>query len=119
MKGKTGLLVFVVLLTVCFFVQGAFAIDVYTFKKDRVDQNMDGNRGYISGNAPSTPDRGNPKRTLIGVDVELPAIGPDFEEEEPVSAMEQKTSSSATTVVGTPKPEAVMKKTYREEDWIK
>jgi hypothetical protein len=117
---KTGVLLLVVLLVGCFFVQDVFAIDVYTFKKDRVDQDVSGNRGYISGRPPAKPDRGTPKRTLIGVDVELPAIGVDSGEEMASSSEKKYTvPSSPTTVVGTPKPETVMRETFREEDLMK
>ncbi len=52
----------------------AFAIDIYTFKKERVDQELKGNRGYLSGKAPARPSGGMKKeRTLIGIDIELPA----------------------------------------------
>ena len=47
---------------------------VYLFQKDRVDQRMGGNRGYITGTPPPAAPRENLKRTLIGVDIELPIL---------------------------------------------
>ena len=54
-----------------FLAEYAGAIEIYTFKKERVDQDLDGNRGYIMGTPPSRKNMGSRKRTLIGVDIEL------------------------------------------------
>lgn len=44
----------------------------YTFTKDRVDQVVEGNRGYLLGTPPALTDRSQPpKRTMIGIDVEI------------------------------------------------
>ncbi|MBU1852071.1 MAG: hypothetical protein KJ995_06700, partial [Candidatus Omnitrophica bacterium] len=44
-----------------------------TFKKDRVDQTVEGNKGYLKGTAPELQAKANsPQRTMIGVDIELP-----------------------------------------------
>ncbi len=51
----------------------ARTVNVYTFKKDRVDQELNGNRGYLAGK-PDNPQEGTrtAKRTLFGVDIEVP-----------------------------------------------
>jgi len=52
-------------------------VEVYTFKRDRVDQELNGNRGYISGKAPDV--QGKPRetqRTLIAVDIQV-GVGKD------------------------------------------
>ena len=47
----------------------------YIIMKDRVDQNLSGNRGYLLGTPPPAPARkGVPKRTMIGIDVEIPLL---------------------------------------------
>ena len=51
----------------------AEAIDIYTFRKKRVDQELEGNRGYIMGSPPPPPERKS-TRTIIGVDIELPSV---------------------------------------------
>ena len=44
---------------------------VYTFQKDRVDQSVEGNRGYLVGTPPPATATEPSKRTLIGVDIEV------------------------------------------------
>jgi len=47
----------------------------YTFKKERVDQEISGNRGVLLGETPPASRSTAPKeRTVIGVDVEIPEI---------------------------------------------
>jgi hypothetical protein len=47
----------------------------YLITKDRVDQEIEGNRGYLLGTPPPAPARRDvPKRTLIGIDVEIPIL---------------------------------------------
>lgn len=47
----------------------------YIITEDRVDQEMSGNRGYLAGTPPPAPAvRDVPKRTLIGIDVEIPLL---------------------------------------------
>ncbi len=54
---------------------GCSGARIYTFKKDRVDQRTKGNRGYIKGTPPPEPIRkGVAKRTLIGIDMEVPLL---------------------------------------------
>ncbi|MBD3426299.1 MAG: hypothetical protein GF409_03595 [Candidatus Omnitrophica bacterium] len=102
---------------VCFLVSvfaccRAGAIDVYTFKKKRVDQNLDGNRGYLMGK-PQDMKGGerNVKRTLIGVDIELPAGSSYTEDESRETAVpdEGKKQDKPSTTI----------KDESEEDWIK
>lgn len=45
-------------------------VDIYTFKKERVDQEISGNQGYLAGDAPAPAPR-DTKRTLIGIDVDM------------------------------------------------
>ena len=67
------LLIFVFVMTL-FSADIAGAVKVYTFKKDRVDQSLSGNRGYITGRPEGlTEEAGTPQRTLFGVDIAVPA----------------------------------------------
>lgn len=75
--------VLVLLVVVSFLMVGCAGVDVYTFKKDRVDQKIKGNEGYIMGQKPPGPrEARDPKRTLIGVDVDVSAILGEEEAEE-------------------------------------
>lgn len=48
-------------------------VRTYTLEIDRSDQNLEGNRGYIHGTPPSVKRSGTQKkRTIVGVDIELP-----------------------------------------------
>ncbi|MBN1354463.1 MAG: hypothetical protein JW994_07325, partial [Candidatus Omnitrophica bacterium] len=50
---------------------GCTDVKTYTFKKERVDQRIEGNRGYLIGTPPPVPVEKNvPKRTMIGIDIE-------------------------------------------------
>ena len=104
--------IFSSLIVLSFFLSGiitpnAQSIEIYTFKKKRVDQQLKGNRGYISGTAPAPGPRDD-KRTIIGIDIELPSIGGDDYEEEYVEETKNssKQSSKAVTVVS-------------DENWVK
>ncbi len=47
----------------------------YVMQTDRVDQDMNaGNRGYLKGTPPPPGDRGDLKRPLIAVDIDLPKV---------------------------------------------
>lgn len=62
----------VVILLLSMTLSGCYTMRVYTFEKDKVDQRIEGNRGYIIGAPPPAPvEKETPKRTLIGVDVEM------------------------------------------------
>lgn len=54
---------------------GCSNVKTYVFKQDRVDQRTEGNRGYIIGTPPHVPAvQEVPKRTLIGIDIEVPIL---------------------------------------------
>lgn len=75
MRKRIGCLFLFTLLAGFFlFENAARGIEIYTFRKERVDQEVRGNRGYIMGTPPSKPERKPRKRTLIGIDIELPTI---------------------------------------------
>jgi len=63
-----------VLMVLCFFITGCSRVQTYTFKRDRVDQSMEGNRGYMQGDVPAAESREGLKRTMFGVDVEVPIL---------------------------------------------
>jgi hypothetical protein len=84
----------------------AYAIDVYTFKKKRVDQQLKGNRGYIMGTPPA-PEPRKDKRTLIGIDIELPGIAEDSQDAGECASKEDSTPEN--------KPVTFVS----DEDWIK
>ncbi len=46
----------------------------YIMTVDRVDQKVDGNRGYLKGTPPPETERTNLKRPLIAVDMDLVSI---------------------------------------------
>ena len=54
---------------------GCSGARIYTFKEERVDQRLEGNRGYIKGApAPESIRKGVAKRTLIGIDLDVPIL---------------------------------------------
>ncbi len=58
-------------------------LEIYTFKRDRVDQEINGNRGYISGEAPKIAEKPRKKqRTLIGVDIQIGVDNSDSDDVE-------------------------------------
>ena len=72
----------------CATVDDERPIEVYTFQKDRVDQKLSGNQGYLKGEAPESTSPRKTKRTLIGVDVALPGGGDVEEPAEEASTLE-------------------------------
>ncbi|MBL7156664.1 MAG: hypothetical protein ISS92_00730 [Candidatus Omnitrophica bacterium] len=65
----------VAILLVSITLTGCSNVKTYTFTKDRVDQTREGNRGYILGTPPPAPiEEGTPKRTMIGIDIEIPIL---------------------------------------------
>lgn len=127
--------VLVLFMVVSFLAAGCGGVDVYTFKKDRVDQKMKGNEGYIMGQRPSGPrEARDPKRTIIGVDVDVSRFLEEEEAEEaegtkPVTEKKQfvpvsKPKTIGQDTIGPPAKKVETKKlrpekTETEEDWIK
>lgn len=113
----------------------ANAIDIYTFKKDRVDQDLSaGNRGYLSGNPPKEEGKRNLKRTLIGVDIELAGTDSDdddYEEAPKGEIKKQEEPKQTKKTIERVAPEASEKEPIKEgaakrrkqeeteKDWIK
>ncbi|MGB2705279.1 MAG: hypothetical protein WBC74_00230 [Candidatus Omnitrophota bacterium] len=65
----------IAILLVSVTLAGCSGARIYTFKEERVDQRVEGNRGYIKGTpAPEPIRKGVAKRTLIGIDVEVPIL---------------------------------------------
>ena len=68
-------LLVVAFLLVAVTLAGCSNVRTYTFTKERVDQTPKGNRGYIMGTPPPvTTDGPVKRRTLIGVDIEIPLL---------------------------------------------
>jgi len=85
------LVVAVVLLSTKAFAEENF-LEVYTFKKDRVDQEIKGNRGYLSGEVPEINEKNRKtQRTLIGVDIQV-GISNDDDEDVSEAVKEEKES---------------------------
>ena len=94
------------------------AIDIYTFKKDRVDQDLEGNRGYIAGKPADIPEKKRDlKRTLIGVDIELPASFAGKSSEEKAETQPKKEAKPAAEKKVEGKKVEVKKQV--EEEYIK
>ena len=108
MKRIVALLILVSLIS-----SGCAAVDVYTFKKDRVDQSIQGNQGYIEGEAPVSTDTRNPERTLIGIDIELSGSDSEYEEEYVPAKAVQSTSRKTAQ-----QPVTVKKVTVVEEEYV-
>ena len=101
-------------------------IGVYTFEKDRVDQKLQGNQGYLTGKAPASRVERKKTRTIFGVDIELPGTADDKKETK--KAQPQKGRPKSIAKVKPVKREAekpkgteveVKKKEPKEEDFIK
>lgn len=101
------------LLVIAVVITGCTNMDVYTFKKERVDQQMEGNRGYISGEAPA-PEPRDTKRELIGVDIGL--VG--GKEEAAGTATEPKTEVTETVTKTTTVTDTGGKKTVKEAETV-
>lgn len=121
------------LIIVGFLVTGCVApesmdkgIGVYTFEKDRVDQKLQGNQGYLTGKAPASRVERKKTRTFFGIDIELPGTAED--EKETKKAQPQKSRPKSITKAKPVKAEAekprgteveVKKKEPKEEEFIK
>jgi len=111
----------VMILLACMVLGGCSGARIYTFEKDRVDQRMEGNRGYVKGTPPSEPiKKGVAKRTMIGVDVEVPLL-PGEEGYKPTSggtvihAEDIKMEPRSGALKGKAPETAPAKSVYREE----
>jgi len=68
-------LLVIALLLVTVALAGCSNVRTYTFTKERVDQAPKGNRGYVMGTPPPVSEDGPVKRrTLIGIDIEIPLL---------------------------------------------
>ena len=77
---------FIAVMVLVVFTSGC--LRTYSFKKERVDQEISGNRGTIMGEAqPAQAKRTPTERTIIGIDVELPVFT-GFKNKQP--AMEKR-----------------------------
>ncbi|MBD3296466.1 MAG: hypothetical protein GF392_03785 [Candidatus Omnitrophica bacterium] len=123
MKKATAIMMTLVLMGVAVTLTAAEAVEVYTFKKDRVDQDLSsGNRGYLSGKPKDIPEKKrNLKRTLIGVDIEVPGIvdtdEPEKEESAPAKSRPERLDKGGRPVK-TDEPVTVVSDS-EEEQWIK
>ena len=121
------LVVFVLLLSMV--LTGCANTKVYTFKKDRVDQEREGNRGYMLGTPPPAPDRAEtPQRTMFGLDIEvdyLPGEGKDAPQRETVVYEEEdvyvEEAPAPQTTNFEPKTEepAPIEKRSTPDEWVK
>ncbi|MFH1847286.1 MAG: hypothetical protein ABH869_07020 [Candidatus Omnitrophota bacterium] len=91
-----------VLLVVSVFMMSGYSgaeekkITIYTFTKERVDQDLKGNRGYVFGKVPKTEQAEKRKamRTLIGIDIDLTELGSFLEKKEYVEKEEDQVTAS-------------------------
>ena len=106
----------VIILLASVMLAGCSNVSTRIVEKDRVDQQMQqGNRGYLLGTPPPAEDRENLKRTMIGIDVEIPLL-----------PGERTTAGSSGTPEVTnfePKVRAgkvgVVEEEIVEEEWVK
>jgi hypothetical protein len=115
------------LVAVSVVVTGCANVEVYTFKKERVDQGAKGNEGYLSGEV-TTPKEGTAtkKRTLIGIDIELKSKDKGETVEETIS--ETVVEETDTVVEVAPMPDKSTSSVEQqvetvvidqEEEWVK
>ncbi|NQT33442.1 MAG: hypothetical protein HQ594_07210 [Candidatus Omnitrophica bacterium] len=119
------------LIVVSFLIAGCASmvdkpVEVYTFKKERVDQTIAGNQGYMEGTPPAV-DRSarDTKRTLIGIDIELPG-GSIEDADQTASAQKVAGPTQVRTLVVEKESVTVDKggnvtvtETVIEDEWIK
>ena len=118
-----------IFLILSFFVTGCSSVRTYTFKRDRVDQEIEeGNRGYLEGTPPPAESREGLKRTMIGVDVEIPVLpwekGVSIPPEPSDDKVEVPPKEDEKTVFEIPKskskPRTIKGETVEDEsEWIK
>ena len=67
--------ILVVILLASAMLAGCSNVTPYMIEKDRVDQGISGNRGYLMGTPPEVPaETGVRKRTFIGIDINIPIL---------------------------------------------
>lgn len=64
----------IIVLVIGVFLSGCGAITTYTFEKERVDQELRGNRGALTGSPPPPPSNRKTTREIFGIDIELPLM---------------------------------------------
>jgi len=101
---------------------GCANVRTYKFKKDRVDQRVEGNRGYLLGTPPPAPVvREVPKRTMIGIDIEIPVLPgekADLSSEEEVRYEEETIIEMKGPLPSASETKETVKE-ETEEDWVK
>jgi len=118
--GKIILLLVVVMALVApkVFAEEKF-LEVYTFKRDRVDQEIDGNRGYISGEAPKIAEKPRKKqRTLIGVDIQIGVDNSDSDDVAP-TVRKKKEAKKRSVKLLKKSPSSTNKPSKKEKAQIK
>ena len=71
-------------------------VRTYTFEIDRPDQKLEGNKGYLMGQPPAKKVKRETKRTIIGVDVELPTTK-EFIDETGIGILKSDKSENDST----------------------
>ena len=113
-------LLLITILFVSIITAGCSDVNVYTVKKDRVDQAMRGNRGYIMGTPPPAPITGEvPKRTMINVDIEIPVL--PFEKIKTTKSPRRVITKEETVVIDEKPGETdiYVEEEVIEQEWIK
>ncbi len=130
MKRNIFFALLAVVFMAAFLVETAAGVDIYTFRRERVDQELEGNRGYIVGSPPPVEERGPRKRTLIGIDIELPFFWRRDPGEEAYVEADKAPLTKETALVGeTPVTERDVQEEkdrwediddgWIDDDWIK
>ena len=107
------------MLLVCVLLAGCSNVRTYTFERDRVDQRIVGNQGYFTGSASPAPlEREVPKRTMIGIDIEVPILPGEkgYQSSEKTKFYKKQKASASAKEDVTVVEENV---TVAEEDWVK
>jgi len=104
-------------------------VGVYTFQKDRVDQKLQGNQGYLEGKAPAASSQRKTTRTIIGIDIELPGTEPAAVESKKVQPKKSRSEKPVQVKKEAPKEKTVekprgkevevRKKEIKDDDFIK
>lgn len=128
-----------IFLILSFFIAGCSRVETYTYKRDRVDQNVkQGNRGYLAGTPPPAASREGLKRTMFGADIEIPLLPwekdevsippqpkegtvevPPKEDEKTIFEMPEQKSDKDTSGMKTKRTVQVKGETVDEDEWVK